>query len=107
VNVLRDGDCLYAQPQVIIPVPSEDKIQFSVSASSSDKPWLADGQRWHLEQRCSPKGREIVERLVDIVGAAAPEAEGPSWNQKSYVSWKHGSINILVLSSSDLLKLAE
>jgi hypothetical protein len=91
VNVLKDAERLYVQPQAIIPVPSEDKIQVSVSAGSSDKPWLSDGQRWHLEQRCSPKGREIVEALVELVGRAAPDAEGPNWNQKFYVSWRIGS----------------
>ena len=91
LSLMRDEDRLYAQPQVVLPIPSEDRFQAQVAIGSSDKPWLIDGQTWHLEQRCSPQGRELVERLVDLIGAAAPEASGPNWAQKFYISWKHGN----------------
>jgi len=91
VSLMRDGDRLYAQPQIVIPVPSEDRFQGKVAIGSSDKPWLIDGQAWHLEQRCSPQGREIVERLVELIGEAVPEANGPSWTQKLYISWRFGN----------------
>jgi hypothetical protein len=93
IGVLKDGDRLYLKPQVVIPVPSEDKLRSAVSIGSSDKPWLVDGQQWHLEQRCSAKGRKIVEALVDLIAEAVPEADGPNWNQKQYVSWKVGTRN--------------
>ena len=41
IGVLKDGDRLYLKPQVVIPVPSEDKLRTAVSIGSSDKPWLS------------------------------------------------------------------
>jgi len=93
IRVLRDDERLYVQPQVIIPVPSDERLTARVQIRSSDKPWLVDGQAWHLEQRCSPKGRAVVEALVDIVTRAVPDSDGPNWAQKHYVSWRHGSKN--------------
>jgi hypothetical protein len=97
IGVLRDGDRMYLKPQVVIPVPSEDRLRSAVTVGSSDKPWLADGQQWHLEQQCSPKGRKVVEMLVDLIGVTVPEADGPNWNQKYYVSWKWGTKNWVYL----------
>ncbi len=99
INVLKDGDRLYVKPQVVIPVASEDSLRVPVTISSSDKPWLVDGQQWHLEQRCSPKGRKILEALADLIAQAAPDADGPNWNQKFYVSWRLGSKNWIVINS--------
>jgi hypothetical protein len=56
VSLMKDGDQLYAQPQVVIPPPSEQSLVATVAASSSKKPWLTDGQTWHLEHRCGPTG---------------------------------------------------
>ena len=99
INVLKDGDRLYVKPQVVVPVASEDSLRVPVSIGSSDKPWLVDGQQWHLEQRCSPKGRKILEALVELIAQAAPEADGPNWNQKFYVSWRSGPKNWIVITS--------
>ena len=93
IRILRDEGRLYVQPQVIIPVPSDERLTARVQIGSSDKPWLSDGQAWHLEQRCSPKGRLVVEALVELIGRAVPDSEGPNWAQKQYVSWRHGSKN--------------
>ena len=84
-----DSASLYVQPQVLIPPPSEERVQAKVAIGSSDQPWLRDGQAWHLEQRCSPKGREIVEYLVEVISKSVPDAEGPNWSQKFYVSWTY------------------
>lgn len=93
IRILRDDGRLYVQPQVIIPVPSDERLTARVPIGSSDKPWLSDGQAWHLEQRCSPKGRLVVEALVELIGRAVPDSEGPNWAQKQYISWRHGSRN--------------
>lgn len=97
ISLFRDTDRIYLQPQVVIPVPTDERLTVKVSIGSSDKPWLVDGQAWHLEQRCSPKGREILEGLVEIIDKAVPEADGPNWNQKQYVSWRHSGANWLYL----------
>jgi hypothetical protein len=99
IGVLKDGDRLYLKPQVMIPVPSEDKLRTAVSIGSTDKPWLVDGQQWHLEQHCSARGRKVVEALVELVGSAVPEADGPNWNQKQYVSWKAGTKNWIYMGT--------
>ena len=91
ISLLKDGDALYVQPQVVIPPPSEDRYRADVQVGSSEKPWLKDGQRWHLEQRCSPQGRQIVERLLHLIAEAVPDADGPHWGQKFYISWKAGN----------------
>jgi hypothetical protein len=90
IVLMKDDGRLYLEPQVLIPVPSEERLQKTVSIGSSDKPWLADGRAWHLEQRCSAKGRAIVERFVDLIARATPDAIGPNWGQKHYVSWRAG-----------------
>ncbi|MEA2682267.1 MAG: hypothetical protein QOK05_595 [Chloroflexota bacterium] len=63
----------------------------SRSVDSREEPWLLEGRAWHLEQRCSPKTRAIVETLVALVARAAPQAPEPNWAQKNYVSWPVGA----------------
>jgi hypothetical protein len=70
---------------VVIPPPAEPKVV--LGPTSSKKPWLMDGESWHLEERCGPEGREILERVIDLVATEIPAAEGPSWSQKLYISW--------------------
>ena len=88
VQLFEDRGLTYLQPQVVIPPPSEDRFSRSVSVVSSDKPWLRNGEQWHLEQRASQHGRLIIEAVVALVTRAAPEASGPHWRQKYYISWK-------------------
>ncbi len=85
VTLLKDGEQLYLQPQVVIPPPAEPKA--GGGPAQSKKPWLIDGEVWHLEHRCRPEGRAIFERVIDLIAQAAPDADGPSWQQKLYVSW--------------------
>lgn len=85
VTLLNDESRLYLQPQIVIPPPSELKV--GSSPGPSKKPWLVNGRAWHLEQRCGPEGRAIFERIMDLIAKEAPDAEGPSWSQKLYISW--------------------
>jgi predicted transport protein len=62
-----------------------------VRDAGGDRPWLVDGKAWHLEQRCHARGRAIVEGLMALISKAAPDAEGPDWNQKHYIAWNHKS----------------
>jgi hypothetical protein len=88
VSLYLDGEQLLLQPQVVIPIPSEEGIAPPTAGGpSSDKPWKRDGMAWHLEQRCSAHTRPIVERFVGLIDAAEPEAHGPKWDRKYYVSW--------------------
>jgi hypothetical protein len=84
IGLLKDEDRVYLQPQILIPPPAEPVL---VGAASSKKPWLIDGESWHLEQRCGPDGREILERVVALIAREIPAADPPSWSQKFYISW--------------------
>lgn len=90
VELYRDDDRLYLQPSVLIPVASEEDVAASPAPSHADKEWKRDGRAWHLEQQLAPDGRAIVERLIEIVGEAVPDAIGPIWSQKHYIVWKQG-----------------
>ena len=85
VSLLKDEERLYLQPQVVIPPPAEPRA--GGGPAQSKKQWLIDPQAWHLEERCGPAGREIFEKVIDLIAEAAPKAEGPNWPQKLYVSW--------------------
>ena len=91
MQLFQEGGLTYLQPQVVIPPPSEEMFSPKVSVGPADKPWLRHGEQWHLEQRASQHGRKIIEAVADLVGQAVPEALGPNWGQKSYVSWKDSS----------------
>jgi len=97
ISLLKDDDHLFLQPQVVIPPPAEPK--FVVGPTSSKKPWLLDGESRHLEQRCGPEGRAILERVIELISTAIPGAEGPSWEQKLYVSWNCNGKTWAVLHS--------
>jgi hypothetical protein len=56
IRILRDEGRLYVQPQVIIPVPSDERLTARVQIGSSDKPWLSDGQAWHPRAAMLPQG---------------------------------------------------
>ena len=85
IGLLKDEDRVYLQPQVVIPPPAEPKVV--LGPTSSKKPWLMDGEGWHLEERSGPEGREILERVIHLIATEIPAAEGPSWSQKLYISW--------------------
>src|SRR5207245_3746173 len=58
------------------------------AAHPTGEPWKVDGRSWHLEQRCSARTKPIVEAASDIITNAVPEANGPDWGQKRYISWR-------------------
>lgn len=85
IGLLKDETRFYLQPQVVIPPPAEPKLV--LGPTSSKKPWLMDGESWHLEQRCGAAGRDILESVIQLIETDVPAAEGPSWSQKLYISW--------------------
>jgi alkylated DNA nucleotide flippase Atl1 len=52
------------------------------------EPWKTNGRSWHLEKRSSATTRPITEGVVDLITAAVPDADGPDWGQRRYISWK-------------------
>ena len=93
IQLFQEKGLTYLQPQVVIPPPSEERFP-AVSIGPADKPWLRNGEQWHLEQRASQHGRKIIEAVTDLVGQAVPDALGPNWGQKFYVSWKDSANRI-------------
>lgn len=95
LSLFRDDDRLYLQPQVVLPVPTEAGVVARPAPDQADKEWRRDGRAWHLEQQLNPHGRAILEALAGLIKDAVPDADGPLWGQKQYVSWKAGPKNWL------------
>lgn len=108
VEVYHEGETIFIQPQVIIPLPvrgfeGAGRIQRGVLSH----PWVTDGESWHLEKRCSPKTREIFLQLSSIIRSLPDiEVDGPRWNQKFYIAYKVGNYNWLTIyTRSTILSL--
>ncbi|MEN4005997.1 MAG: endonuclease NucS [Methanobacterium sp.] len=87
VEVYIENEKTFIQPQIIIPVPVSKFISTgSISKIDISKPWIFDGKKWHLEKQCSPKIKEMLIKINDIVTDNL-QVDGPYWNQKSYVSY--------------------
>ncbi len=97
VEAYREGDTIFIQPQVIIPLPVRgfEKVGRS-SISEGAHPWATDGKSWHLDKRCSMKTRAILTQLDEIISSNF-EVDGPRWNQKFYVAYKVGNYNWLAV----------
>lgn len=95
LSLFRDDDRLYLQPQVVLPLPTEAGVVARPAPDQADKEWQRDGRAWHLEQQLNPHGRAIVEALAMLIKDSVPDADGPLWGQKQYVSWKAGPKNWL------------
>lgn len=105
VEVYREGETIFIQPQVIIPLPIRGfeglgRIQRGEGGSH---PWVTDGESWHLEKRCSAKTREIFQQLAAIIRSNPDiEVDGPRWNQKDYIAYKVGNYNWLTVYTGSL-----
>ncbi len=82
------SDNLILSPQVIIPPPTTEVGPGPVGPTD---PWIMDGEKWHLEKRCKPKGRELLLAFIEQLTQRFTDATGPVWNQKQYVSFRLGS----------------
>ena len=78
---------------------SYERARKLAEVAAADQPWLLNGKAWHLEQRCGPRGRDIVERLVELVSTSALDASGPHWRQKHYISWTYNGYNWAIIAT--------
>ena len=100
VELYREGDSIFIQPQIIIPIPvSKFKDTGRKSRGDVSQPWITDGKNWHLEKRCSIKTKDMFLKLDYIINNNI-EVDGPCWNQKFYVSYKIGSFNWLSIETT-------
>ncbi|RLI73581.1 hypothetical protein DRO97_07210 [Archaeoglobales archaeon] len=87
VSLFKDGEKLYLLPQVIIPFPQPKII--GKPSGIGHRPWLADGEDWHLNKRCGKNMRQKLIQLNNLINENFEMVEGPIWNQKFYVSFKY------------------
>lgn len=87
VNSYKDGDSVFIEPNVIVPVPVSKFESVGKSSSSSASPWIKNGKSWHLEKRCSSTSKDMLLKLIEIIENNF-EVDGPHWNQKLYISFK-------------------
>jgi len=99
IEIYHEGDALFVQPHVIIPLPVSRFVDIGqASRGEVSQPWVTDGKTWHLDKRCSPKTREMLLRLDDLIRDNL-EVDGPRWDQKFYVAYRVGNYNWLAIST--------
>ena len=104
IDLFRDGDSNFLQPQTIIPLPVSS---FSETGKIGEgiKPWKEDGRSWHLEKRCSQETKEIFLQLNEIITENL-DVDGPGWVQKFYVAYRIENYNWLNINTgSTILRL--
>jgi len=81
ISAWTDGKNTFLKSDVVLQ-PAEPTIQPAVGKG---RPWLEDGESWHLKQRCNrqtaTKLQELVEYLTSLEGVRV------SWNQEFYVAF--------------------
>lgn len=93
VSVFNDGGTLLLSPQTIIPIPTTEKFEIGKRPPFRDRPWVSDGEDWHLNRRCGKEMREKLLELNQVILDTFDTVIGPNWNQKHYVSFKENNIN--------------
>lgn len=93
MDLYRDDERLYLASQTVIPLPTEDDVAARPRPAAADKEWRRDGPAWHLEEQLADDGRAILESLIEVIHDVAPDADGPRWQQKNYITWRFGGRN--------------
>lgn len=91
VSCFTDEGRLFLQPQVIIPIPTAEKFEIGKHSLGKERPWLSNGEDWHLNKRCGKKMKEKLIQLNSLINENFESVEGPVWSQKFYVSFKEGN----------------
>jgi len=95
VQAYREGSDLFIQPTTIVPIAVSRFV--SVGKTGPERqPWSTDGRIWHLEKRCSPKTKEMLLLLNQVVQDEF-EIEEPRWGQKYYVAYPVNNYNWLCI----------
>ena len=85
IQAYKEGSDLFVQPTTIVPVAVSRFVSVGKSGPEG-QPWSTDGKTWHLEKRCSPKTKEMLLALDEVVQEEF-DIEGPRWSQKYYVAY--------------------
>jgi len=99
ISLFRDKEDIYLTSNVIIPPPTTEKFEIGKLLTRKDRPWLANGEEWHLEKRCGKDMREKLLALINLIkeNKTFKTVEGPSWNQKVYISFKEENHNWMAI----------
>ncbi len=99
IDSFKEGDTLLIQPRIIIPL-AINKFSEIGKATKGDvsKPWLSSGKSWHLEKRMKLKTKEMF-LLLDNIIRDSLTVQGPSYEQKFYITYQSGNYNWLVVRS--------
>jgi hypothetical protein len=105
VEVYREGENILIRPNIIIPLPVSRFEETGRVPPGKRDPWISEGKTWHLDKRCSPKTKEMLINLDELIRDHF-EVEGPRWNQKLYVAYRVGAYNWLYINThSSTLKM--
>ena len=102
----REGETLFLQPQVIIPLPVSKFTETGrTRATEGARPWKDERRIWHLEKRCGRATREMMLILDELIRDRFP-VDGPRWGQKLYVAYRLENWNWLTVETpASLLRL--
>jgi hypothetical protein len=67
VSLFKDEQSLFLQPKLVIPLPTAKKFEIGKGVGKEDRPWLIDGEDWHLKKRCGKAMRQKLIQLNDLV----------------------------------------
>jgi len=98
VAAYREADTVLIEPSTIIPMPVNRFVSVGKPGTEGQQPWGSDGRTWHLERRCSPKTKEMILTLDQILQDEF-ELEGPRWNQKYYIAYPVNGYNWLCINT--------
>ena len=98
VAAYKEGDAVLIEPSTIIPMSVNRFVAVGKPGTDGQQPWGSDGRTWHLERRCSPKTKEIMLSLDQLLQDEF-EIEGPRWNQKYYIAYPVNGYNWLCINT--------
>lgn len=95
VQAYKEGENLFIEPSTIVPLPVSRFVSVGTGVTEN-QPWTTDGKTWHLEKRCSPKTKEMLLQLDQIIQDEFA-TEGPRWSQKYYVAYPINNYNWIII----------
>ncbi len=104
IQAFKQDDSILLQPSTIVPFQVK-RFADTGRIRPEGAPWVVDGKEWHLQKRCSPKTREMFEKLDKILQEHF-DVDGPRWSQKYYVAYRVNNYNWLsVTTNPNILRL--
>jgi hypothetical protein len=95
IQAYKDGDDLLIEPTTIVPMAVNRFVSVG-KKGPEDHPWSTDGKTWHLEKRCSPRTKEIILELDQVIQNEF-DIDGPRWSQKYYIAYPINNYNWLCI----------